>query len=665
MPPTYGPPPTISNNAQSVPTSNAVAPTQQLPPQSPQQLDDNKVRQMVIDRFEAGRQAAIPQITNAAKFYKLFRNKQTVRNYTGLAQLFVPEPWRIVRKKTAKLGNAINRVRVTPQTPNDEEPANIATTLLNFLRRKLNWGIVERIAIQEARIVGMAWLKVTWNDRKAALAPDRPYMGFDITFDTIDHVIIPPDLTSQDILAGNIPWLIHYYKASLADVRANPNYNQQKVQQLETRTGQSASRRSQATVLEQARTMFTQAQRAYTIRQDKKFDVYEYYGYMPVEEMQQDGTKITKQFDSLVVVADKDIVLRNTPNPYAQILDERIPFVPVVANIVGQETWPVGDIEPSESLFNELNDTRNQRMDTVTLNIDPMKLVMRGANIDERELIARKGWIVHTNMANGVTVIPPDMSGVKAAIEEETIIRGDIQQTSGVIDFGQDTNVQAGVEIDTARGAMIAKSESDIGAEEELDLLKISLIKLYRIILAYSQTFLDKEFTVRLLQKGTQSFQTISSDRVRGNLDLDIEMQTLQDKTTQQQLKLLLLNQARETPGANIGKFFTDALEALTDGEVNIQEYYQAPQPQPEQPKVSISLKGDLTQLQSASIYQSIPGVDKDYGDPMLVPEGRDLIKGIHPEELDTMKKQQDIISQQKADEQSANDTQESGNAAQ
>lgn len=627
-------------------------------------LTETQVKDLVSNRFESGRQAAIPFITRAAKYYRLFRNQQTVRNYTGLAQLFVPEPYRIVAKKTAKLGNSIKAVHVTPETPNDEDAADIAEHLLNFLRRKLNWNTIERIAIQESRVVGMSWIKVLWDTRVENA--QAPYKGFDLSFDTVDHVILPPDLTVQEILSGKIPWLVHYYQADLSELRKNPNYDPEKLSILEQRAGNTGSRRSQATVLEQARVMFTQAQRQYTVKQSKKFNIYEYWGYLPNEITDQTGFKKTEQFDSLVVIADRDVVLRNTSNPYASILDERIPFVPIVARIVGQETWPVGDIEPSESLFNELNDTRNQRMDTVTLGIDPMKIVMRGANIDDKDLVARRGWIVKSSLpgSQAVQVVPVDMAGAKAAIDEEKIIRGDIQQVTGVIDFAQGSEVQAGVEIDTARGALIAKGESDIMSEEDLDLLKISLQKLYRIVLAYSQTFLDRPFMIRLLQRGIQSFEKISSDRIRGNLDLDIEMQTLQDKTTQQQLKLLLLNQARETPGANVGRFFTDALESLTDGEIQIQEYYQPPQPQPEQPKVSISLKGDLTELQASQVYKTIPGVDPEMGDPLMTGEGRLLAKGIHKEDLDVLEKQQNIInSQQQNAQSSSSDAAQSSNA--
>lgn len=612
-----------------------------VPTPAPFPLTGEQVRALVQNRYEQSRQAHTLFLTRAARYYNLFRNLQVTKNYVGLANLFVPEPYRIVSKKTAKLVNSIKRIKVTPETPNDKESSEIGTHLLNFLRRKLSWNVLERVAIQESRIVGMSWLKILWNlDKEES---DKPYMGFDITFDTVDHVILPPDLTIQQILTGNIPWLIHEYEADLSTLQNNPNYDQNAIASLQNRSG---SRKTMSNVLEQARVMFTQSQQANTIKNRKKFPVKEYWGYMPVEKIDDNGKKSYEQFDALVVIADRNVVLRATANPTADILDERIPFVPIVARIVGQETYPIGDIEPSESLFNELNDTRNQRMDTVTLNIDPAKEVLRGANINEKDLVARRGWVIYSNIPNGVRFIPPDMQGVRAAIDEEKIIRGDIQQTSGVIDFSQDSDVQSGMQIDTARGAIIAKNEADVLSEEELDLLKLCLRKMYRIVLTYAQTYLDRGFTMRLVEKGVESFEDVSSERIRGNLDLDIEMQTLQDMVSEQQMKLLMLNQARETPGAKVGRFFTDVLESLTDNNIEISEYYEAPQPAPpEPPKISISLKGDLTQMQSAEIYKTIPNVDPEMGDPLMTEEGRLLAKGIHPEDMTMLERQHGVIT--------------------
>ena len=545
-----------------------------------------------------------------ARYYKLFRNKQVEKNYTGLANLFIPEPYRIVRKKTARLANAIRKIKGTPIGPTDVKAAKISTSVLNFIREKLNWFIIERTAIQESRTIGLSWIKLTWDIDKEE--EQEPYKGFDMQFATADQILLDPDATILDVFNGTYKWLINIYETDIGTLKRNKNYKKETLSLLEKYGGSKIEKSS----LAQAR-MMTESKKE-DQRREKSHKIMEFWG------MYDDKKK-------LIVIADDKYILRFDDNPYNDILtNPAIPFVPFVGNPIGKELYPVGDIEPAESLFNELNDTRNQRMDTVTMNIDPPKEILRGAQIDEKELIARRGWVFHSNLPNGVRFIPPDMQGVRAAIDEEQAIRGDIQQVTGVLDFSPGTDVQAGVEIDTARGAIIAKNEADVLVEDDVNILKISLRMLYRIALAYARTFLDREFTVRVVEEGVEQFLNITKESIKGNTDVDIEMKTLQDRTTEQQLKLLMFNQAKTVPGAKVGKFFSDVLESFYEN-VNIKEYYEEPQPIEEKPKVSISLKGDLNPAEVDEIYKSM-GLDPKASDPLFREEFRKAMSGNLPE---------------------------------
>lgn len=580
--------------------------------------------QFVKERHSLSKQSSSLDFERFATYYKLFRNKQTKKNYTGLANLFVPEPYRIVRRKTAKLATAIRNIKVKPETANDIESAKIGSQLLNFLRRKLNWWLIERSAIQESRTIGLSWIKCLWLLSKEE--ENKPYKGFDLSMETADRVLLPPGATMLDVFTGNLEYAIHEYDTDYETLAENPNYNKESLLLLKLRSGG----KTEPSILAQARQMFNRKSQDTSSASKKKFNVKEYWGKYTPDATTENATP--EQIDALIVVADNSIELRNDTNPYSDILDNPIPFIPIVANLLGEETYPVGDIEPAESLFNELNDTRNQRMDTVTFNIDPPKEILKGANIDKKQLIAKRGWFFESSIPNGVRFIPPDMQGVVAAINEEKIIRGDIQQVTGILDFSQDSDVQAGISVDTARGAVIAKGEADVLTVDEIEILKVCLRMLYRTVLAYSQAFLDRPFQMNVTEKGVESFVEVSKDRIQGNLDLDIEMRTLQDRTTEQQLKLMFLNIAKTVPGAKLGKFFTDALEAFYD-EVNIQEYYEAPQPvPPEPPRVSISLKGDLNESEVDEIYKQIPGVDPVAADPLMRESLRKAMRGDLPE---------------------------------
>ena len=595
------------------------------------ELSDSKILELVRRSANDGKTASSLDFERFARYYKLFRNKQTNKNYSGLANLFIPEPYRIVRKKTAKLANAIKKIKVTAESENDVQSSKVNTHLLNFLRRKLNWFLTERSAIQEARIVGLAWLKVTWLIDKEE--EDKPWKGFDVSMETADKVLLAPGTTMLDVFEGRIKWLVHEYEMDLASLRKNPNYSEEALNILEARAGSKIEESS----LAQAREMFQSAQKKGIKKKAHK--IQEYWGKYEVKGEER---------DYLCVVADEAIVLRKKENPYQEVLDNPVPFVPIVANLVGNEMYPVGDLEPAESLFNELNDTRNQRMDTVTLNIDPAKEIVRGANIDKNQLVARRGWVIESNIPGGVRFIPPDMQGVVAAINEEKIIRGDIQQATGALDFSQDSNVQAGVSIDTAKGAIIAKNEADEQTADDIEVLKVSLRMFYRIVLAYAQVFLDREFVIRVVEQGQEQFLPVNTNTIQGNLDLDIEMETLQDTTTKQQINLLLLNQARQTPGSNIGKFFIDTIESIKGTEnINIQEYYQEPGPPvPPPPSVNISLRGELNPLQTGDIAIQA-GVQESSNDPILNKELRELMRGNMPEDAERQDKEMEVMQKQ------------------
>src|SRR3990167_2235676 len=122
----------------------------------------SKAVQFVKERYSASKVSSSLDFERFANYYKLFRNKQTKKNYTGLANLFIPEPYRIVRRKTAKLATAIRSIKVRPETQNDVEASKIGSQLLNFLRTKLDWWLIERSAVQESRTVGLAWIKAVW-----------------------------------------------------------------------------------------------------------------------------------------------------------------------------------------------------------------------------------------------------------------------------------------------------------------------------------------------------------------------------------------------------------------------------------------------------------------------------------------------------------------------
>lgn len=578
-----------------------------------EQYGSNDPVEFVKLKYREAESATLTDIERFSRYYKLYRNKQVVRNYEGLANLFIPEPRRIVARKTAKIVNSIKRINALPQGPEDAPAAQTANILADFITRKLSLKNFYRSWIKDSRIVGLSWAKVTWD--VTAETDKEPWKGFKIDMFSVDRVFMQPKKTLLDYFQGKVDWLIVEYEADIESLEKNKNFDKETLGLMKKSGGKSMA----ITALSQSRLLLQQSSDTGKTQVNSTFVIKEFWGKHEGKEM-------------LIVVANDKWLLRHDDNPYEDVLDFPIPVVPMASSIEPHELFPIGDIEPNESLFNELNDTRNQRMDTVTLNIDPMKILVRSANIKKKDLVARRGWLIESDMPNGIQVIPPDMQGVVASINEERIIRSDIQQSSGVLDFAQDGGTAAGLNIDTARGTLIAKGEADAVTEDEIEVVKESLRMFWRIVLSYSQSFLDRGFVARIVENGVEKFYQIDKESIKGNIDVDIEIETLQDKTTRQSMAILLFNQAKTVPGATIGKFFSDMLLAFKDS-IQIDEYYQQPQPAgPETPKISIALRGDLSPSEVDEIYKSIPNVDPQMADPMLREELRQLMRGELPE---------------------------------
>ena len=586
---------------------------------------DDRAVMLVAKRFLTGEKSAANQKSKFDKWFRMYKNERVDSNYKGFSNIVVPKVFEKIERGTAILSQAIKRIKVTGQGPEDKASADLNEKLIEFEDRALNIPQIRKQWIKTSRIHGIGYLKCTWDVAKET--PERPYKGISVSLPDPRLITFNPDWTPDQ----DPRWAIHEATIPFSDVAKNSRYSKDKLAKVKESS--------------------TYGKKPYAIRGVKKAldtsddttlmtNIKEYYG--PYSD-KEDGD----EYPAKIIIANDLVALEVVENPYAKLLDCPIPIFPLSIYVVPHDSAPMGDPEAIASLYTELNDTRNQRLDTVTLNIDPMKLVLKAAQIDESELVAKKGWIVHSNLPNGVQVIPPDMQGVVAAINEERIIQGDIDRTLGIPSFGAETPVSGDITTDTATGVNATLQAQDIISNSILEEVKAALKKVYRAILAYNQSFIDRQFIISVVGQDNQPQPTtVSPERIQGNMDLDVEVELVGNRLARRAEALQALTVGSKIPGTNMGKLWEDYLR--THDKYDIKEYYTPPQPAPpESPKVSVALKGDLTQLQASQVYSQIPGVNQKFADPIMTPEGRAMMRGELPEYQDKDDKQLEALEKQ------------------
>jgi len=620
---------------------------------------DQRAVELVKARHTLAEQAQSVIFSKYDKWFRMYKNERVEYNYKGFSNIRVPKAFEKVERGTGILAQAIKRIRIIPQGEEDKESGEMNERLIEFEDRVLNIPKIRKQWIKSARIHGQSYLKVTWDVGKEE--PERPYKGIDISLPDPKTIFYNPDHTPDKPFR----WVIHDMDVPYEELSKNKSFDKEallKAKDTATlgkntahkgrkgRTGNKGDWKSDETTL--------------------MVNVKEYYGpYQDTDESDVEPYRI--------IMANNEHILKKGLNPYAEILDDPIPIIPLYTYVVPHEPHAMGDIEATESLIIELNDTRNQRMDTVTQNIDPPKEVLKAAQISESDLVAKRGWIIHSSMPNGIKWVHPDMQGVIAAINEEKIIQGDIDRTLGIPSFGAETPVAGDLTTDTATGINATLQAQDVISNSILEEVKEALKKFYRAILAYNQTFIDREFKITVLEEDVTNVQgeqmapeeiegqpaaqpaqilrggmamqpfTVDKDRIKGNFDLDVEVELVGNRLARRAEALAAIKIIGQIPGAKHGRLIEDYLR--THDKYNIEDYWQPPEPPaPEAPKVSVSLRGELGDMRSAQVYKNIPGVNEALGDPAFSIEGRKIMRGELPENEERDDKDREIEEKKK-----------------
>lgn len=566
---------------------------------------------LVTKRFNIARQNLTPWFIKFDRWYSLYRNTQLLKNYYGRANLFVPASFWTVESYVPRIFRSLRDIAAIPKPGKDvtkQEVDNVdsVTALLDYQHEEINFDDFLKGWIRGAGLYGMQPAQVSWEyDPEGEL--DKPRIDL---VDKLDFFYDPVAARIEDCR-----WIIRRIQNvpidSLLAVQSKMKYeNLEKVMPRGTPAQDEGFKARRKSILSVIQRPFDSTAR--------DIDLYHMWGYCPTT----DDPMNYREENLHIVVANKNTVIKVEKNPFVDILPgNALPFVAMYDTDIFHEMEGIGEIEPIESLQQELNDTRNQRMDNVTMVINRMWEVLRTADVSEEDFVSMPGKVFFSNIPNGVRALDtPDVTA--SAYNEEKLIKEDIQQT---------TTGTANVDIpsinksETATGILAVQEAGDTRTEYKVLNMKKAVRKLWRMILALDQKLLTKDFVVKLEGPKGNSYIKKSPKDIRGNFDIDVEVESQQNRLVKKQEAMQLYQLALKTPGANVGLAYKDLLKLFDKN--NPDQYYQEPQPQPPQPSVSISLRGELMPLQ-VDDFAKMSGASDSATDPIFHPEYRRLL---HP----------------------------------
>lgn len=227
--------------------------------------------------------------------------------------------------------------------------------------------------------------------------------------------------------------------------------------------------------------------------------------------------------DKIIVVLNRKYIIRNEDNP---LYCRKKPFIRGVAYPQEKCFWGDSIVRIMQSLQEELNSTRNQRIDNISLILSKVGLINTNDDVlidqlnEYGELEMTPGKLYESiDPTRGVHWIDiPDVTG--SAFAEEKEIKQDMQYVSSVSEYARGaspTRKETATTVTTIQEASNTVFNYVISVIENSLLLPIG-----EAVKQLNQQYMDTEKTVRLFNNSTASYDynTVTPESIAGAYDV-------------------------------------------------------------------------------------------------------------------------------------------------
>lgn len=470
---------------------------------------EKTAQQLVTDRFSRARDYRVTSQDEIWKrSYNNWRGILDTSLYPWRSKLFIPWSFTVVETIIPRVFARDPKWRAISRTPDfpDDGPRTVSD-LMGYQWNRMGMRLKMYDYIKDSLMYSKAFAKVGWKFKTKTKTFMEPVVGKDdvITFEKkvkseIEHddpcvdivdpadIYIDPDATSLDDAA----YVIHRKTMSLKELKDNPNYkNVEKIKQA-----------------------------SYA---DQYMDkLMRYRDEVPPKDKHKDLVEVLEYWgadDRLIVIANRSIVLRDTPNPYNH---KKIPFVELDDYRDPHRLYGQSELSVIDPLQREINSIRNQRRDYDNLALNPVIRMVPGVLRNPNSAVMAPGavWMV-SDLQSMDTFTMPQLQGSARDIEQQTA--QDIKMTTAIDEIGigllpDNPQRRSATEVVTSQQSAGRRFAMKIALLEE------AVKKIGQMVYALDQQFLDQERIIQIVgERGATEWVKLGPEDVRAEYYIDIE----------------------------------------------------------------------------------------------------------------------------------------------
>lgn len=487
-------------------------------PKKPKSVTNKELANTIVSRYTTARNWREPLKQKWDDFYDLYRGVlDSTTKSIWQANIFVPYAFSTIETIVPRLVAGRPQIDVMPREEGDTDYARVQSYLVDYQWDQCDMDKLLPDIVRQMLIYGTSVVKVYWDkkvetvEEEIEIDPDFPELGsqkVEVEKTTKNQPVVEMvdlydffwDPKGFDI--DSCGWVAHRtYRSYDYLIKMQKQGLYKNVNLLEK--DKTRPFKGETDKITRTTALGTTDPQSVSGDSDKEanIELIEYW-----------------EDNRVVTIANRTVVIRDDKNPFAH---GKKPFVRFVDQSVPKEFCGIGELEPIETLQKELNDMRNQRMDNASLILNRMWLVQNGANVDEDELVSDVGGIIHTDKIEGVQALyPPEIPN--SSYREETLIKADIQQTTGITDYTKGVASDA-LANETATGISMMQEAGNARIKLKMMNIEMGIREIGELFISLNKQFIDEETVIRILGEGSPQWLLVKPSEIKDNFDLMVE----------------------------------------------------------------------------------------------------------------------------------------------
>ena len=232
--------------------------------------------------------------------------------------------------------------------------------------------------------------------------------------------------------------------------------------------------------------------------------------------------------DEIITIANREILIRQEETPYKNVNNGRL-IVDLPCIKIPWSAYSMSILEPVETTIHEIADSRNQAMDDIVFNLDPIRKIRKDSGITADDIKYAPGAVWELKKADDVVVErAPDISN--QWVQKDGLLRNEIQSNLAISEYVRgipqnSTEPMGKVEL--------LLMQTNIRFSQFVRQLKISLTDIANILIEMNREFLTEEKSYRILGEEV-SFKDFKDEDRDVEVDADIEIEVIPERTYEQ-----------------------------------------------------------------------------------------------------------------------------------